>query len=164
MDPKRGNKMYSQHAAQLPGDAPLTQHDGPYNAGRQSVQPLEPDAPRSSLQHAIDLGAWVHEQLAHAGWVDSCASGERPSLRGLIRRLNAPMGVSTIWRALAIYRLSLKHPEIVHCRHLGVAHFSVILGVDEPYQLNLLRLAEHNRWSRRRLLSEVAALKRYLDS
>ena len=60
-----------------------------------------------------------------------------------------------MWRAAAIYRLSQRYPELNGYRHLGVAHVAALLRVEGPLQLQLLRLAERRRWSRRQVELKV---------
>lgn len=59
------------------------------------------------------------------------------------------LALSTYWRLISTYLLYRRFPEIAHYRHLGVAHLSVILGVEEECQLYFIRMTEICRWSRR---------------
>lgn len=67
------------------------------------------------------------------------------------------LALSTYWRPVSTYLLYRRFPEIASYRHLGVAHLSVILGVEEPCQLYFIRMTEICRWSRRTLEREVRA-------
>jgi len=78
---------------------------------------------------------------------------KRYPLRDFAKQLGVP--VSTLWRWLATYQLYRRFPEIAQYRHLGVAHVSIILGVQAACQLYFLRMAEIKRWSRRTLEGEV---------
>lgn len=70
------------------------------------------------------------------------------------------LALSTYWRLVSTYLLYRRFPEIAHYRHLGVAHLSVILGVEEECQLYFIRMTEICRWSRRVLEQEVKAYHR----
>lgn len=70
------------------------------------------------------------------------------------------LALSTYWRLISTYLLYRRFPEIAHYRHLGVAHLSVILGVEEECQLYFIRMTEICRWSRRVLEQEVKAYHR----
>lgn len=65
------------------------------------------------------------------------------------------LALSTYWRLVSTYLLYRRFPEIANYRHLGVAHLSVILGVEEECQLYFIRMTEICRWSRRVLEQEV---------
>lgn len=78
---------------------------------------------------------------------------KRYPLRAFAKQLDVP--VSTLWRWLATYLLYRRFPEIAQYQHLGVAHLSIILGVESECQLYFLRMAEIKRWSRRALEGEV---------
>lgn len=119
--------------------------------------PATGNAPASSsLVRAIELGEHVHRLLeARRGAGDSVAV----SLKGLVHQMKLPLPMSTLWRALAIYRWSCEDPEIAHCRHLRLGHLSVLLGVEPIYRLPLLRAAEYHRWSRRELQARASGLK-----
>jgi hypothetical protein len=70
------------------------------------------------------------------------------------------LALSTYWRLVSTYLLYRRFPEIASYRHLGVAHLSVILGVEEECQLYFIRMTEICRWSRRTLEQEVRAYHR----
>jgi hypothetical protein len=111
-----------------------------------------------SLAKTIELGRRVLELAAKLG-----ADAERrraPSFRLIAKQLDAPKGASSVWRAAAIYRLAERYPELYGYQHLGVGHLAVLLALRGPQQLELLRKAEHRRWSRRKLEAKV---KRIMD-
>ena len=115
---------------------------------------------RPSLRAALKLGAEVHQKLSPShrhqdGWQPTVESVRQYVSSDTSRRASA----SSVWRALAIFRLSLRFPAIAHCQHLGVGHFSALLGAPEAYQWALTCRAEFERWTRKRLQNEVKALK-----
>jgi hypothetical protein len=126
--------------------------DDSYSAAHQSPL-LRRLHDRHSLAETIRLGCWVQQEFLAARGVGAT------SFRAFVRQSNISAPVSSSWRAIAIWQLSQKFPEIIHCRHLGVAHFGVILSVPEPFQLQLIRQAEYHRWSRSRLVTEISSLR-----
>jgi len=84
--------------------------------------------------------------------------GKMPPLREFAQEHG--LALSTYWRLISTYLLYRRFPEIAHYRHLGVAHLSVILGVEEECQLYFIRMTEICRWSRRVLEQEVKAYHR----
>ncbi len=120
------------------------------------------EAPISSSLKAIRLGYEIYQTLPPA---ERGRVGARGRKLASFRKLAAMRGmpVSTLWRALAIYQLYVRFPELGSYRHLGVAHLSVILGVEDQYQLYFMRMAEIERWSRRRLDHEIRSWQAYVS-
>lgn len=109
---------------------------------------------RPSLLRAIHTGYEVYLALPPDARESIHGRGRKvQSFRKLAN--NSQMAVSTLWRALSTYLLYRRHPEIAEYVHLGVGHISVVLSVEEEYQLYFLRNAEMGRWSRRRLDDEI---------
>ncbi|MEN9580714.1 MAG: hypothetical protein RJA70_3723 [Pseudomonadota bacterium] len=73
------------------------------------------------------------------------------SFRRLAAHPDLEMSTSSLWRAVAIFELSLRFPELTQYLHVGVAHVSVVLGLPQAEQFVLLREAELRRWTRRKL-------------
>ncbi len=81
------------------------------------------------------------------------------SFRKLAAHPDLAMSTSSLWRAVAIYELSLRFPEIVHYVHVGVGHISVVLGLPEVDQFRMLRETEANCWTRRKLQKVATDLR-----
>jgi len=108
------------------------------------TSPLLP--PRSSLIPTITLGKLVACRLTDA------AEGGRPcSFREIARDTLGWRAASSLWRALNTYRLAERYPELRDYTSVGVGHISVVLAQPEAERITLLRQAERQRWSRRRL-------------
>jgi hypothetical protein len=112
-----------------------------------------------SLGKTIELGRRVLELAEKLG--ETTERRRAPSFRLIAKQLDAPKGASSVWRAAAIYRLAERHPELYGYQHLGVGHLAVLLALRGPVQLELMRKAEQQRWSRRKLEARV---RRILDS
>ena len=110
----------------------------------------------SSIAETTDLGRRV---IALADQLGARTDRRRAvSFRLLAKQLETPKAASSLWRAVAIYRLAERYPELYTYQHLGVAHLSVLLSLRGPVQLALLRKAERMRWSRRKLEAKVKRL------
>lgn len=105
-------------------------------------------AASSRLGPTLDLGRRVAELRSHLTGTGATVS---PSCRNLVELGMLPGGASSMWRALAIYRLACRYPELYRYEHLGVAHLALLLKVAPPLQLALLRRAERKQWSRSQL-------------
>lgn len=110
------------------------------------------------LTDTIELGRRAHE-LAEKLRGGAAERRRPPSFRILAKQLGATQGVSSIWRAAAIYRLAQRYPELYTYRHVGVGHLAVLLSLRGPLQLALLRRAERMGWSRRKLEAKVKRIR-----
>jgi hypothetical protein len=111
---------------------------------------------KTPLIEVIQRGFELYEALPTVA--RSASETERSKLPPLREYAQAQgLALSTYWRLVSTYLLYRRFPEIASYRHLGVAHLSVILGVQEECQLYFLRMAELCRWSRRTLEREVRA-------
>jgi hypothetical protein len=121
-----------------------------------SVPLAAPDtSSQSSLTRAIELGFRAYRELRAHG-IDDLQSHRRSkaqSLRKLARTWGVPL--STLCRALSVYLLWQRNPEIAGYEHVGVCHVSVVLALEGEQQLGLLRKAEAARWSRGQLQRAV---------
>lgn len=109
----------------------------------------------SRLGPALALGRRVAELRSYLAGTGPATN---PSCRRLVELGVLPGGASSMWRALAIYRLACLHPELCRYEHLGVAHVALLLKVPAPLQLALLRRAERKRWSRSQLQHRLHAI------
>lgn len=115
-----------------------------------------------SLRKSIELGERLVALLEERGDFDLKRRGPKPnSLRALSIHLRGVIPLSSMWRAIAIFQLAQMHPELGRYRHLGVAHLSVLLGLKGPLRLGLLRKAEIECWSRRRLQLAAREINQY---
>lgn len=113
-----------------------------------------------SLQWALEVGEMVFQRVFNGDERLLRARGKKnSSFRRLAADPELGMSPSSLWRAVAIYELSRRFPELTQYVHTGVGHISVVLGLPEPDQYSLLRAAESQRWTRRRLQREAAQLR-----
>ena len=76
------------------------------------------------------------------------------SLRKLARHPHLPMSPSALYRSIAIYELC-ERLDIRRWRHVSTSHIRLVLSLPEHEQARLLRMAETNAWSVRRLDEEI---------
>jgi hypothetical protein len=123
-----------------------------------SLNPSTPDptppSPPSRLAPALRLGQLVASKLA-----DAATEGQTSSFRRLAAHELRSHAPSSLWRALNVFRLAGRYPELATYVHIGVGHVSVVLTLPETEGVALLRRAELLGWSRRHLESEVRAHK-----
>jgi hypothetical protein len=115
---------------------------------------------KTPLIDVIQRGFALYSAMPPVAQMSSTGGkGKMPPLREFAQEHG--LALSTYWRLISTYLLYRRFPEIAHYRHLGVAHLSVILGVEEECQLYFIRMTEICRWSRRVLEQEVKAYHRH---
>ncbi len=124
------------------------------------AQALENVSTLHSLQAALEVGQIVFQRVFKSDERLLRARGKKnSSFRKLAAHPRLGMSPSSLWRAVAIFELSRRFPELTQYAHTGVGHISVLLGLPEPEQFRLLRATEAGRWTRRRLQKEAAAVR-----
>jgi hypothetical protein len=124
------------------------------------AQALESVSTLHSLQAALEVGEIVFRRIFKGDERVLRARGKKnSSFRKLASHPRLGMSPSSLWRAVAIYELSRRFPELTQYVHTGVGHISVVLGLPEAEQFNLLRSTESERWTRRRLQKEAAMIR-----
>ncbi len=114
-----------------------------------------------SLQAALEAGEFIFHRVFNGDRRLLYERGRKcHSLRRLAARPGLGMSVSSLWRAVAVYELSLRFPELVQYEHVGVGHISVVLGLPNADVFRLLRMAEGERWTKRKLQQIAADLRR----
>jgi hypothetical protein len=113
-----------------------------------------------SLQAALEAGEVIFRFVFKGDEQLLRARGRKcSSFRKLSSHPELRMSSSSLWRAVAIYELSLRFPELVEYVHTGVGHISVVLGLPATDQFRLLRQTETERWTRRKLQKVVTQLR-----
>lgn len=113
-----------------------------------------------SLAQVLALGEIIHRGLRARG---PLAGDRRASLRRLAAHPRVPFKVTTIWRAVSVYELSLRLPHLFQAPGLGVSHLRAVIGLDLADQEELLTAASREAWTKRKL-EEAAAARRRLTS
>jgi hypothetical protein len=105
-----------------------------------------------SLQAALEVGDIVFRHVFRGDERLLRVRGRKcSSFRKLAADPSLGMSPSSLWRAVAIFELGRRFPEIAQYVHTGVGHISVVLGLPPAEQFRLLRQTEAERWTRRKL-------------
>lgn len=121
---------------------------------------LEDVSSLHSLKAALEVGNIVFRHIFDGDERLLRARGKKnSSFRKLAAHPRLGMSPSSLWRAVAIYELSRRFPELTQYEHTGVGHVSVVLGLPEADQFRLLRSTESERWTRRKLQKEAALVR-----
>ncbi|HSC89492.1 MAG TPA: hypothetical protein VLC09_19555 [Polyangiaceae bacterium] len=103
----------------------------------------------------LRLGELVYREL-YGGGRSLQQKDRHASLRRIAAHPDVPFKVTTIWRAVSVYEMSLRLPHLLHAPGLGVSHLRAVIGLDPAHQELLLTLATRERWTKRRLEQEAA--------
>ncbi len=114
-----------------------------------------------SLQASLKAGEIIFRHVFEGNEQVLRARGKKcSSFRRLAAYPELKMSPSSLWRAVAVYELSRRFPEIGQYTHTGVGHVSVIFGLPAAEQFRLLRLTETQRWTRRYLQKVAGEVRR----
>lgn len=99
----------------------------------------------ASLRFALDLGEIVTARIF--GSVEQARlRGERDtSFRRLAAHPDLPMSASTLWRAVQVFALSQRLPEVTRAPQLSVTHLYLVTGLPDESQEVLLKAAIQRR-------------------
>ncbi len=165
--------VYGAHPSQPYLVTPPWGPGAPPRYAQPSPAQIEPDAHElglaamalthvagNSLQAALEAGEIIFRYLFRSDVRLLKARGKKcSSFRKLASHPELAMSSSSLWRAVAIYELALRFPELCDYVHVGVGHVSVVLGLPSADQFRLLRSTEAERWTRRKLQKVVAELR-----
>lgn len=108
----------------------------------------------NSPEQMLRLGELVHRLLKAS---ESGGEGDqRASLRRIAAHPGVPFKVTTIWRAVSVYEMSLRMPQLLGVAGLGISHLRAVIGLEPEDQEHLLTQASRERWTKRRLEREAA--------
>lgn len=108
----------------------------------------------SSIGQILRIGELVYQGLYGSSRALQSDSGGA-SLRRLAGHPAIKWKVTSLWRAVSVYELSLRMPQLFDLPGLGVSHFRAVLGLPDGVQANLLTQAATERWTKRRLENEA---------
>jgi hypothetical protein len=109
----------------------------------------------NSPKDVLRLGELVYREL-YGGGRALQQKDRHASLRRIAAHPDVPFKVTTIWRAVSVYEMSLRLPHLLHAPGLGVSHLRAVIGLEPAHQELLLTLAARERWTKRRLEQEAA--------
>ena len=161
--------MARSHAVELEEREEVTERPSHFAELSPSFQAL-----RGSLDHFIvqvrELGpANTPEQILRLGELvygvmrataaDSSERAKRSSLRRIAAHPDVPFKVTTIWRAVSVYEMSLRIPHLFGVEGLGISHLRAVIGLDPADQERLLTQAARERWTKRQLEREASKFR-----
>lgn len=111
----------------------------------------------ASLHLALDVGEIVFHRIFGGSAARVRRRGPKDaSFRRLALHPELPMSASNLWRAVAIYELSLRVPALRRSPRLGVSHARAVLGLPPSSQASLIARADAESWTVTRLSEEAA--------
>ena len=123
------------------------------------VRQLNAICKAATLDFALAVGKVVVEQF-YSGDLElwrSRSPKKHVSLRKLSRHPLLPMSAGALYRSVSMYELC-KRLNITSWKSISTSHMRLVLPLAADEQERLLREAEDNAWSVRRLDKEVAAI------
>lgn len=148
-----------------PGLFFLDRRSAPANVEPRNIEPvvqaLRGVNATHSLQASLEAGEIIFRHVFEGDEQVLRARGKKcSSFRRLAAHPELKMSPSSLWRAVAVYELSRRFPEIAQYTHTGVGHVSVVFGLPAAEQFRLLRLTEAQRWTRRYLQKVAREVRR----
>jgi hypothetical protein len=145
-------------------DSPALDHRPPI----PDVDALVRDLRQLYCVKGIELMVRIGELIVERIYAGDCAKWrshgrKNTSFRKLSSHPDLPFHASQLSRAVSIYLLSQRRPELVRFAHVGPSHLQEILGLEQEEQDRLLRCVEAESWSTRRLREEVRACQPRAD-
>ncbi|HLV19308.1 MAG TPA: hypothetical protein VKZ49_00445 [Polyangiaceae bacterium] len=111
--------------------------------------------PSSSPANVLQLGELVYREIYGQDRRVLNRGAKHPSLRRLALHPSVPFKVTTLWRAVSIYEMSLRFPQLFEMPSLTISHFRAVIGLPVDTQRRLLTNAAQQRWTKRRLEQEA---------
>lgn len=124
---------------------------GPHSIEDLAAQIQELDG-LNGTEQMLRLGEAIHRTITSVGG----EIGSVASLRKIANHPMVPFKVTTLWRAVAVYQMSLRLPHVMVFGDLGVSHLRAVIGLDPRVQEELLTAAHRERWSKRKLEKAAA--------
>jgi hypothetical protein len=132
------------------------------------VEALVRDLRQLYCVKGIELMVRIGELIVERIYAGDCTKWrshgrKNTSFRKLSSHPDLPFHASQLSRAVSIYLLTQRRPELVQFAHVGPSHLQEILGLEQEEQDRLLQCVEAESWSTRRLREEVRACQPRAD-
>ncbi|MBK7578660.1 MAG: hypothetical protein IPI67_00505 [Myxococcales bacterium] len=112
----------------------------------QAAAEIQHVARVGTLEMALSIGEIVFRRIFHGDAELLRLNGPKEvSFTQLADRSDLGISRANLWRAVGIYELSLRHPQLRESKHLGVTHVRAVLGLPARDQDRLLARAERER-------------------
>lgn len=113
------------------------------------------------VHRAIDIGRLVIDRLYHGDLKYWRYRGRKDiSFRRLQHHPRLPFSASYLSRAVSVYMLSERRPDLTQLRNLGMSHLQEVVCLSPEVQDLVIDQAEREAWSVKRVRSEVSELRR----
>lgn len=110
----------------------------------------------NSTSEVLQLGELIFREVYGSQRMLLHKGGRQASLRRLAAHPDVPCKVTTLWRAVSVYEMSLRLPQLLSLEELGVSRLRAVIGLPVEIQEQLLRAAVRERWTKRQLEREAA--------
>lgn len=110
----------------------------------------------NSTSEVLQLGELIFREVYGSQRMLLHKGGRQASLRRLAAHPDVPCKVTTLWRAVSVYEMSLRLPQLVGLEELGVSRLRAVIGLPVDVQEELLKAAVRERWTKRQLEREAA--------
>lgn len=119
------------------------------------AEQIRPLAQGSSLSQVLQLGELIFREVYESRPALLHKGARQASLRRLAAHPDVPCQVTTLWRAVSVYEMSLRLPQVFDLKDIGVSHLRAVIGLPGHVQEHLLITAAQERWPKRRLEREA---------
>lgn len=108
------------------------------------------------VRFTLELGEIVYRELIGNDVEEVRRKGKHyQSFRKLAAHPAIPFSAGTLWRAVAMYELSLRLPHLFSLENIGVSHYRAVLHLPDATKECLLVAASTGRWTKAQM--ELAA-------
>ena len=115
----------------------------------------------TGLELALSIGRLMLERLYGGDIAVWHSRGRKDgSFRRLAKHPDLPFGPSTLSRAVGIYEISLRRPDLLGLRNVTWSHVRELLKLPSDQQDRLIDETSRNEWSVRRLRDEIGRVER----
>lgn len=115
----------------------------------------------ASLNLALEVGEIVFRRV-FGGDMDSVRKHgpKHASFRQLALHPDLPMSATGLWRAVTMFELSQRMPQLKRCKHIGASHIHAVLGLPPRDQERLLTRAERQKLKASEVRAQAAARRK----
>lgn len=116
---------------------------------------------KATLDLALEVGEIVFRRVFDGDIEAVRAHGPKhASFRQLALHPELPMSATGLWRAVTMFELSQRMPQLKRCKHIGASHIHAVLGLPPRDQERLLARAERQKLKACELRTQAAARRK----
>ncbi|HET9958784.1 MAG TPA: hypothetical protein VFQ61_30030 [Polyangiaceae bacterium] len=140
----------SEGICRVDGDINITVEPPEEKVARVARQ-LKEIGRSATLAITLRIGRLIHQEIFAGKLQGALGSRARKTFRQLANHEETPFSMTALWRATALYEMSLRLPQAFELENLGISHYRSVLGLPEELQLELLTLAASEAWTKSEL-------------